>query len=176
MNSHTNKFLCGVDGCQYRAGDCHHLIRHKRQMHSNEQLIESSPKDAKRGLKTKKGICVLQDMYHKSIENYSQKTNASKVFRCEWRGCSQVCLTRVSLNYHKNRHSGKYLCNIDGCDYKAGVSYDLLRHKQRKHINEKPFKCSVGECETRFSTGDNLRKHQISYHKFVAKVSTKQII
>ena len=94
-----------------------------------------------------------------------------KVFKCDVKGCEKVCHTSSGLLFHKNTHSDKYLCGINGCQHRAGSNSSLDRHKQSVHSNERPYNCVVNGCDIRFKTRHCLRTHQLRVHKIYGKSS-----
>jgi len=62
-----------------------------------------------------------------------------------------------SLDERFIRHTGKYSCEIPGCEY-SGTRSNLMVH-MRNHKCERPFSCEVPGCGYSATTITNLNKH-----------------
>ena len=92
------------------------------------------------------------------------------IFVCDI--CSVTLKTKDSLKMHKkNTHSGKYLCGINGCQQRTDSKWELIRHKQKTHPSERPYKCVVSGCDYRFKTKNSLSAHVINLHKILGQSS-----
>ena len=121
-NTHSDKYLCAINDCQYRAGTESDLNRHKQKIHSNE-----------------------------------------KPYKCEVKGCEKVCYTPRGILYHKIQHSGKFLCGINGCTYRAGNKTDQIKHQKTVHSEDRLLLCSI--CNKKFYKRHDLKQHQMTVHQ-----------
>lgn len=62
-----------------------------------------------------------------------------------------------SLDKKFIRHTGKYSCEVPGCEY-SGTRSNLMVH-MRNHNNERPFSCEVPGCGYSTTTITNLKTH-----------------
>ncbi|CAB59682.1 Ino80 complex subunit Iec1 [Schizosaccharomyces pombe] len=107
---------------------------------------------------------------------------------CHWQSCEQDLLTLDNLVHHIHNgttsnlrlisninsildHIGnrrpKYTCEWDDCPRKGMVQtsrFALVAHL-RSHTGEKPFICSVPECDRSFTRSDALAKHMRTVHE-----------
>ena len=197
-NTHTNKNLCGCDGCQFRGVSPFALRKHRTIAHSKTKPFNNF-KDSNKRIKIENNSneCLIS---HKiQISDKTQENNELndisvqpndqilenanhlqtgrrsplQVFKCDVKGCEKICQTSMGLRYHMNRHSDKYLCGINGCQKRAGSQSHLDRHKQIVHSDERPHKCVVNGCDKRFKTRCYLRTHEIRAHNILGQTSDK---
>ena len=185
-NIHTNKYFCGWNRCQFRGISASALRRH-RKVHLKAKVIKDSNKcieienNSNEFLVSQKIQINDKTQENNELNEISVQPNDQimendthletgrrsplKVFNCEVKGCEKVCHTSSGLVFHKNTHSDKYLCGINGCQKRAGSRSDLDRHKQFIHSNERPHICVVNGCDKRFKSKCNVKQHMKSTHK-----------
>lgn len=97
---------------------------------------------------------------------------SSRPFLCKWESCNTTLPSLPALVNHLNTdHFGlrraKYSCEWDGCSrkgYSQPSRFALVSH-MRSHTGEKPFYCTVPECERSFTRSDALGKHLRTVHE-----------
>lgn len=91
---------------------------------------------------------------------------------CRWDGCNQEKNDLTEFVTHlQDDHFGvrksKYTCEWDDCPRKGIVQpsrFALVSH-MRSHTGEKPFYCTVPECDRNFTRSDALAKHMRTVHE-----------
>lgn len=106
----------------------------------------------------------------------------SKPILCRWESCDTLQPSLHALVHHlQNDHFGlrraKYTCEWEDCSRKGihqPSRFALVSH-MRSHTGEKPFFCTVPECDRNFTRSDALAKHLRTVHETeVFKVSTRE--
>lgn len=91
---------------------------------------------------------------------------------CKWTDCLKSLPSLAALvNHLQDDHFGvrrsKYACEWTGCPRKGIVQpsrFALVSH-MRSHTGEKPFYCTVPECDRNFTRSDALAKHLRTVHE-----------
>ncbi|KAF3930436.1 hypothetical protein ABW20_dc0103485 [Dactylellina cionopaga] len=91
---------------------------------------------------------------------------------CRWEGCEKDMGNMDDLVKHiHDEHIGtrraKYACEWDDCTRKgmAHASGYALKAHMRSHTREKPFYCTLPECDRSFTRSDALAKHMRTVHE-----------
>jgi len=91
---------------------------------------------------------------------------------CRWDGCDKDLYDMDSLvahihDVHVGTRKATYSCQWDDCGRKglAHASGYALRAHMRSHTKEKPFYCSLPECDRSFTRSDALAKHMRTVHE-----------
>lgn len=96
----------------------------------------------------------------------------SKPVQCKWESCDIIQSSLHALVHHlQNDHFGlrraKYSCEWEDCPRKGihqPSRFALVSH-MRSHTGEKPFYCTVPECDRNFTRSDALSKHLRTVHE-----------
>ncbi|KAG0134118.1 hypothetical protein HOY82DRAFT_577509 [Tuber indicum] len=98
--------------------------------------------------------------------------HAEQITMCKWDGCDMDMGNMDDLVKHiHDEHIGlrraKYACEWDDCNRKgmAHASGYALRAHMRSHTKEKPFYCTLPECDRSFTRSDALAKHMRTVHE-----------
>ncbi|KAF3932272.1 hypothetical protein ABW19_dt0203964 [Dactylella cylindrospora] len=98
--------------------------------------------------------------------------HGEQVTVCRWEGCEKDMGNMDDLVKHiHDEHIGtrraKYACEWDDCTRKgmAHASGYALKAHMRSHTREKPFYCTLPECDRSFTRSDALAKHMRTVHE-----------
>ncbi|KAH0603845.1 uncharacterized protein H6S33_007504 [Morchella sextelata] len=98
--------------------------------------------------------------------------HAEQVTVCRWDGCDcdlgdMDALVKHIHDSHIGSRRAKYACEWDDCTRKgmAHASGYALRAHMRSHTKEKPFYCTLPECDRSFTRSDALAKHMRTVHE-----------
>ena len=123
-NRHTDKFLCNVEGCEYRGSRLGNLKGHMKSRHGITDPISDNPEDNNSSLVQMSG-----NRFITQIQN-----NSKLGFKCEV--CSAIFKTRNSLLNHKNKYTKKFSCGWDDCTFRGCSPFELRRHRIVSHSQE----------------------------------------
>lgn len=98
--------------------------------------------------------------------------SSGKPVVCKWSGCFQTLPSLHALVSHlQEDHFGlrraRYACEWEQCSRKGLLQpsrFALVSH-MRSHTGEKPFYCTVPECDRNFTRSDALAKHLRTVHE-----------
>ncbi|PGH20776.1 hypothetical protein AJ80_03403 [Polytolypa hystricis UAMH7299] len=107
------------------------------------------------------------------IEDDYSGQGRDQVTVCQWEGCDANDLGHMDalVKHIHDEHIGsrqkKYLCEWSDCTRKGQThaSGYALRAHMRSHTKEKPFYCTLPECDRNFTRSDALAKHMRTVHE-----------
>ncbi|KAF2668078.1 hypothetical protein BT63DRAFT_308838 [Microthyrium microscopicum] len=96
-----------------------------------------------------------------------------QISHCRWEGCeagdqgNMDLLVKHLHDEHIHARQKKYSCEWIDCPRKgiAHASGYALRAHMRSHTREKPFYCTLPECDRSFTRSDALAKHMRTVHE-----------
>ncbi|KAF3929177.1 hypothetical protein AA313_de0201941 [Arthrobotrys entomopaga] len=98
--------------------------------------------------------------------------HGEQVTLCKWEGCEKDMgnmddLVKHIHDDHIGTRRAKYACEWDDCTRKgmAHASGYALKAHMRSHTREKPFYCTLPECDRSFTRSDALAKHMRTVHE-----------
>ncbi|KAL7268755.1 hypothetical protein RUND412_008611 [Rhizina undulata] len=98
--------------------------------------------------------------------------HTEQVSICRWNSCNMDLgnmddLVKHIHDEHIGTRKAKYACEWDDCSRKgmAHASGYALRAHMRSHTKEKPFYCTLPECDRSFTRSDALAKHMRTVHE-----------
>lgn len=152
-----NRFVCGHEGCHYKAASSSALIVHER-VHTGERPYACEYPG-----------CKYRAVQKGMLNRHTALVHAKeKKFACDYPECTYTSGTRHSLLNHKamkHNEIGKLHCDHPGCKFQTPIKACLVRH-QAIHLpkGEQPHMCKHPGCNYRSAFPYNLKKHVSNKH------------
>jgi len=111
--------------------------------------------------------------HHPGMSQEFDDSGQDQVTVCKWEGCEAGDLDNMDnlVEHLHDDHIGtrqkKYSCEWSDCTRKGipHASGYALRAHMRSHTREKPFYCTLPECDRSFTRSDALAKHMRTVHE-----------
>ncbi|KAL5114676.1 hypothetical protein ACEQ8H_007409 [Pleosporales sp. CAS-2024a] len=111
--------------------------------------------------------------HHPGMSQDLDEFGQDQVTVCKWEGCDAGDLENMDnlVEHLHDDHIGtrqkKYSCEWSDCTRKGipHASGYALRAHMRSHTREKPFYCTLPECDRSFTRSDALAKHMRTVHE-----------
>ena len=148
-------FVCGEEGCEYKAKTASTLRRHKAYIHDIDVVYhpcskcDYEAKDAGNLKRHKANVHDIDVVYYPCSE-------------CDYEAKSANTLKQHKANVH-DIDIVFYPCSK--CDYEAKTAGALRRHKANIHdIDVVYFSCNVNGCEYKAKQSSQLKRHKKGIH------------
>ena len=108
----------------------------------------------------------LMKMFKISVEcnafdvNEDKQRQCYKQLKCFWPKCRYSCKIVGDLNKHISHHLNKRQFVCEECNKYFNCNSNLLYHKRRVHLTDRPFACNGINCNKTFKTKSNLVQHK----------------
>lgn len=149
---YVNKYKCGI--CKEFFSKFSQLLLHDKTDHKDLNFEAKCLK------------CGHVFVSNQRLELHDAMQHREKIHECEF--CGLKCSTIKSLKVHKQKHSGKFKCNI--CVYSASSNSALKDHKLI-HNSDKNFVCP--HCCKRFKQRQALIAHVNSHQLLNDEIPSK---
>ncbi|CAO3650541.1 unnamed protein product [Mucor hiemalis] len=129
-------------------------LEKEKQLTSNKLLLDSKSITA-----TSESKAILLDSNNNSDEDDCSHN-------CLWAGCDTIVSSLDQLiNHIKDIHIGggkaAYYCEWTNCsrERKPFIKRHKMQNHMRTHTGERPFECTIEDCDKKFSRQDSLNTH-----------------
>lgn len=131
-------------------------LEKEKQLTSNKLLLDSKSITA---TSESKANILLDSNNNSADEDYC-------IYNCLWAGCDTVASSLDQLiNHIKDIHIGggkaAYYCEWANCprERKPFLKRHKMQNHMRTHTGERPFECTIEDCDKKFSRQDSLNTH-----------------
>jgi len=178
LNCHTKEILYKCDFCDYTAYRNTSIMSHKQQVHSDakwkcfecndffsaanclKRHVESIHKKLKQFYCEK---CEYSTYRKDCLERHFTSAHEKIELKCEYENCNFSTVYKSNLQVHiKNIHERNELHMCEYCKFSTFHKRSLKRHIQRAHEGKRYY---CNECESSYTTGENLKKHKQKNHQ-----------
>jgi len=99
-------------------------------------------------------------------DHIKKKHSGAEKLQCPEEGCERTCSSQAELTAHINEvHRGirPHVCSQCNSSFKK--KDHLETHMQSIHSDERNFECSWIDCDKKYKTSQDLRRHVVRHHE-----------